>query len=524
MRYGVSVRDVVFWVLAAGLVLLYVLVGGGNFALDDSWIHQTFARNLAEYGEWSFIPGQPTAASTSPLYTVLLATGYVLSVSFRLWTHGLGVVALALAAMLAARLAARLMPDSRSTPWLTGLAVLFTWHHIWAATAGMETMLFGTLTLLLIWLAWQTTDEAMPDRAMVSLMGHGALAGIVTALTTLARPEGLLAGGLMALLMLIARPQGNLQRVILWGSGAAMGFALFIAPYLLLNLQLTGAILPDTAAAKFEQHAILLTLPYTDRVFRLLVAILAGGQILLIPGMMVYVLMIWRRTESLNWLLYTLPLLWSIGLILLYAARLPADYQHGRYVIPALPALVTVGTIGTLRLMQWGQMRRGVSSTQAMLRRVGTRSLGLTLLLLYAIFALITGPQIRQTDVAIINQEMVATADWIAATIPPDELLAIHDVGAVGYFAPRPALLDIAGLVSPEIIPIVSDDDALWEWMQAQDARYLMAFPDQIPGGSVDDARLCRVFITDGEAAQRVGGPNMAVYRLAWNGDCFETS
>ncbi len=46
-----------------------------GFPLDDAWIHQTYARNLALLAEWAFIPGQLSAGSTSPLWTILLAPG-----------------------------------------------------------------------------------------------------------------------------------------------------------------------------------------------------------------------------------------------------------------------------------------------------------------------------------------------------------------------------------------------------------------------------------------------------------------
>ncbi|MGB1288133.1 MAG: hypothetical protein ACPG7F_16470, partial [Aggregatilineales bacterium] len=95
-----------------------------------------------------------------------------------------------------------------------------------------------------------------------------------------------------------------------------------------------------------------------------------------------------------------------------------------------------------------------------------------------------------------------------------------HDIGAVGYFAERPELLDIAGLVSPEVIPIIEDDNALWALMQAEDARYLMGFPDQLPGQNPSDARLCRIYISNGQTSQRIGGPGMAIYRLAWDSNC----
>ena len=51
--------------VALAMVVLYVATGGGGFPLDDSWIHQTYARNLAQTGQWAFVPGVPSAASTS---------------------------------------------------------------------------------------------------------------------------------------------------------------------------------------------------------------------------------------------------------------------------------------------------------------------------------------------------------------------------------------------------------------------------------------------------------------------------
>jgi hypothetical protein len=128
---------------------------------------------------------------------------------------------------------------------------------------------------------------------------------------------------------------------------------------------------------------------------------------------------------------------------------------------------------------------------------------------------------VNKTDVSIINEEMVASAHWIAANVPPSQLLAIHDIGAVGYFAPRP-ILDIAGLVSPEVVPIILDKDGLYTLMKERNARYLMAFPDQVPGADVRDPRLCPIFTTNGETSPRQGGYNMTIYALRWDGICSQ--
>lgn len=493
-------QALLFLLLAALLVGGYVLAAGGGFPLDDSWIHQTYGRNLAQRGEWAFVPGQPSAASTSPLYTVLLAAGYALGVPFALWTHALGALTLAALAWVGARLAAQVTPERPAAPLLTGLALLSTWHLLWAAAAGMETALFGLFTLLLVWQRPAATPH--PARA-------GLVFGGLAALTTLARPEGILLAGMIGLWGLLLRPAGW-AGLLRWSAGAALAFAPGIAPYLALNVHLTGGLLPGTAAAKFEQHAILLTLPYPERYRALLVAILAGGQALLLPGVLAAAWRALRGRAGLRQGTIILLLLWALALVALYAARLPAAYQHGRYVIPALPALVVVGVPGLLALLH--------AARRHLLPRILTRALAGAALLLY-LFFIVQGAIIYRVDVAIIDGEMVTAAHWLRDQVPPTDLLAVHDIGAVGYFAPRP-LLDIAGLISPEVIPIVTDPAALWALLEARQARYLLAFPNQIPGRNPADPRLCPVFVTGAAITQQVGEPNMTIYRLAWSGDC----
>ena len=514
MRLSVTRRDAYFLLLALVLVTIYVLAAGGGFPLDDSWIHQTYGRNLALNGEWAFLPGEPSAASTSPLYTVLLAIGYLLRIPYKLWTHGLGVAALTITAMLGARLADRLITGKQSPEknagLITGLALITTWHLLWASAAGMETMLFGMMSLLLIFRVWRELDNTH-NHNLQPLLLRGALFGICTALTALTRPEGILLGGIIALLMLITQPQNSLKNVVIWGIGSALGFAVTIAPYAWLNLQLTGGILPNTANAKFVQFAIRReNVAYIERFYLLAQAILAGGQFLLLPGVVAYVVRIVNQNHWRKALFYLLPWWWSLALIALYAERLPAWDQHGRYVIPALPAFIVMGVVGTIWLMRW--------SNRSFLARITVRVLALSTIVVYLIFA-VWGIQIYRVDVAIIDGEMVAAAHWIRDNLPEDELLAIHDIGAVGYFAPRP-MLDVAGLVSPEVIPLIDNPDAMWSYLRDNGADYFFGFPDQIPGRNPDDPRLCFVYSTDAKITQQIGQPNMALYRLVWDATC----
>jgi hypothetical protein len=503
--------DALLVLASLGLMLFYLAqVQPGGFPLDDSWIHQVYGRNLALYNEWSFVPGVSSAASTSPLYTVLLSIGYRLNVPYVWWTHALGWVALSGAAITGARMAAHLLPHDRRLPWVAGLALIGAWHLTWAAVSGMETMLFCMWTLILMSLAWREFDEA--DTKLRASLSRSVIFGIVAALTALTRPEGVMLVGLIGLLMLILRPQGSLKRVIQWGVASSIAFIIVLSPYLSFNIAQTGGLLPDTAAAKMAETAFLLQVPYLERLSTVIYPLIAGVQLLLLPGMVYFAWkLLMRLRRETKAAIYLLPLIWAIALIALYAARLPVAYQHGRYVIPALPAMIMVGVIGCAWLLRDGRSSMPV--------RVIARASAIAAALGWIYFALGAGPAVYRTDVNIINQEMVAAAQWIENNVSKEDLLAVHDIGAVGYFASRP-ILDLAGLVSPEIVSFILDQNALWNWLEREDARYLMAFPDQIPGGSIHDSRLCPVFTTMGSASPEAGGSNMTVYRLAWDRQC----
>jgi hypothetical protein len=142
------------WILAGTVLLsvfvyllasrLYYAIG---FPLDDAWIHQTYARNLAFDREWAFLPGHPSGGSTSPLWSGLLAIGYWLHLAPYLWTYALGACELWIGAMLAEATVRVLVPDYRSRlPWV-GIVLALEWHLVWAALSGMETMLYALLVI-----------------------------------------------------------------------------------------------------------------------------------------------------------------------------------------------------------------------------------------------------------------------------------------------------------------------------------------------------------------------------------------
>ncbi len=458
--------------------------GGRGFPLDDSWIYQTYARSLMTTGRWAFVPGVPSTGSTSLLWTPLLAPGHLPGLSPYWWTQLAGWLALTAAALGAARLAEG--EESRPAVGLAaGLSVALCWQMVWAAASGMETALFAAL-LLWFWVWVWRHDPAAPGlRPRDSL-----LLGLWTGLLMLARPEGVLAPGVAGLYGLLAPLplRDRLRRAAL----AGLGFSLILLPFFGMNLLISGSPWPNTFYAKQTEYAILWGQPYPLRLAQQAGVSFVGAQALLIPALG-FVVVDALRGRPRRWLA-VLPLIWIILHWMLYAARLPVTYQHGRYAIPTMPVLMAQGVAGMLARARPGADR--------MVTRITSRAWLLAFALTLLLSVVVLGAPAYGRDVAFIDGEMVAVARWLAANTPQDAVIAAHDIGALGYFAPRP-LIDLAGLVSPEVIPFMHDDRRLAEFVITHGADYLVIFPQWSSAYQrlAADPRFCPVW----DASQGAG-------------------
>lgn len=472
-----------------------------GFPLDDAWIHLTYARNLAQHGQWAFVLDQPSAGSTAPMWTLLLAPGFLFRLPPRWWAYLLGWLSLAGTGLMAYRVAHRLFPERRSAPLLAGLACALEWHLVWAAGSGMETLLFALLTLV-IW-----------DRLLADPHRRPFVTGLLGGALILTRPEGITVMGLAGLGMLLpAIRRDRWRRGLLSAALMSAGIGLALAPYMALNFRLSGTPWPNTFYAKQAEYAVLRLQPLSIRLLRMGATPFIGPLALLLPGL---VWAAWRRgtrssrrsTGPVRWGWGGwLPLVWVGGTMVMYTVRLPVTYQHGRYLMPLIPTLLVYGVGGTLDLAH--------AARRPGLTRILARTLLVAAVVLFPAFWAAIGAPAYATDVAIIEGEMVAVAHWINAHTDPDALIAAHDIGAIGYFARRP-LLDMAGLVSPEVIPFIRDEDAIMEWLEEQGADYLVTFPSWYPVLTADP-RLEMVFQTDAAVTRAYGEDNMAVYALDW--------
>ncbi|NLF14750.1 MAG: hypothetical protein GX597_23415, partial [Anaerolineaceae bacterium] len=212
-----------------------------------------------------------------------------------------------------------------------------------------------------------------------------------------------------------------------------------------------------------------------------------------------------RRVGAGRWL-GLVPAAWWLALLAVYAWRLPAGYQHGRYSMPTIPLFVLYGVWGTAGMLRLHSLRLAV--------RVASRALPVAVALLALVFWG-RGALAYRDDVAFIENEMVATVRWLEANTEPGDLLAVHDIGALGYLLDRP-FLDMAGLITPEVIPFMTDAGALADWMWERGADYAVFFPDfsDTYAHLAASPRLQEVYCTGYAWTRAAGHENLCVYRL----------
>lgn len=466
---------------AAGYLMTSYFFYSFGFPLDDAWIHQTYARNLGWNGEWAYLIGQPSAGSTSPLWTALLAIGYFLRIPALPWTYLLGIASLIAVAWAGEALFRDLISGSLRFP-LGGLFLAGEWHLVWASASGMETLVNAALALIVL-------------RQAARARGSGWVwIGLLIGAGLWVRPDALTFFG-PALVMLILKKQDWKQRFLDlgWLLGGAV---LLLAPYLLFNLYIQGSIWPNTFYAKQAEYAILRDLPILERYWSQLKLPLIGSGLFVFPG---FLFMFWRGVKEKN-LQVLSGIAWFLGYALLYAVRLPVTYQYGRYLIPAMPVYFILGLAGTVWLARQPKTNR----IGWVLLRVAVLSAALVWLGFYLI-----GANRYASDVTIIETEMVASARWVAENTPPGSMIAAHDIGAIGYFSDRP-LVDLAGLISPEVIPIIQDEGLLAKYLDETGVQYLVVLEGWYPHLAQGKELVYRSKAVYAPAA---GGSNMLIYK-----------
>ncbi len=85
-------------------------------------------------------------------------------------------------------------------------------------------------------------------------------------------------------------------------------------------------------------------------------------------------------------------------------------------------------------------------------------------------------------NVKNVNDLHVATGKWLNENIPKDAVIAVNDIGGIGYFARR-EVIDLIGMATPEVVPYRSRGElGLLDYFdKVKRPDYLIIYPEWFP-------------------------------------------
>jgi hypothetical protein len=425
--------------------------------LDDVWIHQVYARSIAQGHPFAYNPGEQETGSTSPLWALLLAPAHLLGIPPIAYSKVLGILLTALAAFAGYRVARQIGEPRAGVVFAAAFPLVPSFAF--AAVSGTEVPLFVFLTLTAIGLALRERHRS---------------AGIATGLAILARPEGFLLLGVIACAIWWTfavdgrRGAASASRPRRVAAFVLPALAV-IAPWILYCLVATGRPLPATFYAKAHWFG-----PFSLAQFQRIGALLTSqpflgsslGATAAVPGAVIGVLLVglgtWRCARAGKPVLVLVGLL---GWLFLYALSMgtplgevgPPDvpgsvrnFYFARYLLPGLAPLLLVFAIG-LR-----ELERRVATGRETARRMGL-AVVCAVLILPALSAAAGHARTRAVyawNCRNIEELQVSAARWVAANLPAGASVGVSDAGAMRYFGGH-RVVDLVGLNSHRLLPLL---------------------------------------------------------------------
>lgn len=396
---------------------------GGHFiyALDDAYIHMAMAANLADFGVWGCMPDRFASASSSPLWTALLGTSYVVT-GVHEWTP----LVLNLAAALGALWVVDLwLQRLRAGVWtrlaaLCGLALVVPLPSM--VLFGMEHVLHLLLTLLLAWQAMTVLTQSGPPASRDT----GRLA-VLAALLAASRYEGLF---LVLLVCVAAAAHGQWRRAFVVGlASLAPLAALGAASVASGSLALPNSLMLKAGGEAASALSVLLKPIAPDlevlRASRPFVVLVAGGLVFAAAG---------ATGARSAWTPRALGPALVAGMVLLHVHYALSStfwvYRYDAYLVGAGLVVAAVALTGAATDALTGAIVAALAVTMGADVRANVY------------------PTQEIASAVLTYREHYRAAQFVREAFPGETVLA-NDMGAMAFFA-HTRVLDIFGLCDIE--------------------------------------------------------------------------
>jgi hypothetical protein len=452
--------------LVAGVTFLFLTPNYVEFPMDDTYIHLIYAENLAETGKLFFsFPDEVGVGATSILWVLLLAAGHALGVSTYFLAKFLGVVSLAAAAVGLFLLLREHL--GRPLSLFSVFLMVVVGNLAWFSLSGMETMLFVALGILSL-LAYK--------------QNRWGWVGISLGLMILTRPEGIVLAVALSIVELLQHRR--LPRHLVY---AGVITSLIAAPWFIYLYLRSGHYLPTSGVGKHLTHGFAVKyildknpifpsfpyLPYLTYIGAWLAFLLGftfGGMSLPAPKLPIVLapssgipdfeismwapiawvlisallLLAFRRVvrvrQWLTWLSSNsrrpliILVIWILLHNVLFMVYMPVPGTASRYGAINHVFIWIAVVYGLWELSNRKFLQLGLAGALAVI----------------GLFNMFYWDSVYSANIEHMKAVRIQSAHYIRDYIPPGELCAASDIGAIRYHSERP-IIDLGALVDPEV-------------------------------------------------------------------------
>jgi tetratricopeptide (TPR) repeat protein len=427
----------VFYVYSANSVN-----GGFGFPLDDPWIHLTFAKNLVDYHSFSYFRTEmATAGSTSPVYTLILAAGFFFSRNEMILSYVLGILFLILSSVFFYRLSTLdFAKENYYAIIATAIFISDKWINF-VSVSGMETTMFIFILIAAAYFYRQRNP---------------VIFAVFFSLIMWARPDGIAFIGALAVdYFIVTRLSKSDKEIRLFTKNDFIKIGITVAVFLLLyfamNLALSGSLLPNTYNAKLTYYSP--EFRSREEFFKNEVwnYFTAGSYGIIMIGFMAGLVFAILGLFKKKYTPYLLYIMFVAALVFIYWYKLPYAHRFGRYMMPIIPFFILVSSLGFRDL--FNAAAKYMNSAKI---AYGGIFIILLVILGYSFRNYADNKSNYASECKYISDRQVAAAIWIKNNTSENDIIATHDVGAIGFYSDR-KIVDVAGLVTPGLIDKISD-------------------------------------------------------------------
>jgi len=440
-------------VILFSIILILFFFGYLNFRQDDAYIFYTYAKNITVGNGFVYNLGEKVNATTSPLYTLLLAALYwitknISSDIFPILGNFISVISLASIIFCVSEI---LDKDNA----LKFFPLLFLLNPLLKFGFGMETFLNLGLITLSVLMFWKKKFNA---------------AAFFAGLSVLARLDSILFAAVLFLYYLITyKKLPPLKSIII--------FLITIAPWFVFSFYYFGSILPTTVSVKLSQENFNMFgtgFVFLKGIFYKIPGTIWSATIIITSlSFSIIYIFIKRKTLILNNSIKII-ILWGAALFITYAFILNAPPYPWYYSPFALPFTLIISiTLGSLIISKRSEI---------------------ILISILFIAACLLPLKTYKEGFYPKYENYKNIAEWLNKNSKTNTTIAVDEIGTLRYYYNNGKIVDALGLVNTEVVPHLNQKDFGWYISEYRPEFIVNDYPDIMKHAGRDDERFFKYY------------------------------